>query len=327
MKLTKIVVALLLAVSLFVTDRYTSRESPQNVLVHNGGYTFNFSTIPLIPDYRSGTFRLSVTPPLAKDHRLTFYTTGPGRGLETELAAYTPTPPVIYDSVSGEYLTHLTVSHKGGREFVYFDVRDGDGAVVARVLDNGTYPFEVRYTGDVPSWVKLGRLILLFCAYLALAFVFLEGVAALRGAPVVTALASWSLSALLFLFAGGVFPFGMARNYYAYGDLWRGVPMGDDVTETGLVLVCLYLFMLVVITFGSLTRGRWGRDVYSGVAIGRLGMIAFFLLPVLFYMRNAIMPGPEILFVASSAFIVALILIYFWGVLTCDRNNTPVVGK
>ncbi|RME30701.1 MAG: hypothetical protein D6800_01625, partial [Candidatus Zixiibacteriota bacterium] len=74
-------------------------------------------------------------------------------------------------------------------------------------------------------------------------------------------------------------------NYFAFGGYWEGVPFGHDATDNKTQLLFLYLLFATLSGLGTLSRGRWGRDIVSpktlaGIAVGSFAVMLFiYLIP------------------------------------------------
>ncbi len=82
----------------------------------------------------------------------------------------------------------------------------------------------MRFKGDVPPWVLIPHIIAMFLAMM------LSTRTAFEGFAPVPNLKKYSIWTLAVLFIGG-FPLGFAMNWYAFGQMWGGIPFGNDITD------------------------------------------------------------------------------------------------
>ena len=128
-------------------------------------------------------------------------------------------------------------------------------------------PAVVRFKGDVPGWVLLTHIVLLFGAL----FVGMRAVfSAVLGHKVKTL--AWVTFVLIF--AGGLI-FGPIVQKYAFGAYWTGWPFGGDLTDNKTTVMALGWLVAVWMLRGrdGERRGRWW------VAAATVLMFAVYLIP------------------------------------------------
>jgi hypothetical protein len=82
----------------------------------------------------------------------------------------------------------------------------------------------IRFKGDVPIVVLIPHIIAMFAAMILSTRTAFEGFVK---EPKLGKLTYWTL---VILFIGG-FPLGFAMNWYAFGQMWGGIPFGNDITD------------------------------------------------------------------------------------------------
>lgn len=82
----------------------------------------------------------------------------------------------------------------------------------------------IRFKGDVPLWVLIPHIVAMFGAMLLSTRTALE---VFNKPAKYIKLTIWTL---VFLFVGG-FLLGFAMNWFAFGEMWGGFPIGNDVTD------------------------------------------------------------------------------------------------
>jgi hypothetical protein len=102
----------------------------------------------------------------------------------------------------------------------YIELQKGSTTTI--VPDGKTIP--IRFKGDVPLIVLIPHIIAMFAAML------LSTRTAFEGFVNIGNLKKFSTWTLIALFIGG-FPLGFAMNWYAFGEMWGGFPIGHDITD------------------------------------------------------------------------------------------------
>jgi hypothetical protein len=99
-------------------------------------------------------------------------------------------------------------------------------------------PIVVRYKGGVPSPILIPHIIIMFVAML---FSTLAGLMAVAKLPFYK---KYALLTLIFLTAGGMI-LGPIVQYYAFGDLWTGIPFGWDLTDNKTLIAFIFWILAV----------------------------------------------------------------------------------
>jgi len=114
-------------------------------------------------------------------------------------------------------------------------------------------PVTIRFKGNVPEFVMIPHILLMFVAML---FSTLAGLMALGRHPLYK---KYTYLTLVFFVAGGIV-LGPVVQYYAFGDLWTGIPFGWDLTDNK-TLIALAFWVLAVIM-----NRKKERPVYTALA-------------------------------------------------------------
>jgi len=114
-------------------------------------------------------------------------------------------------------------------------------------------PVVIRFKGGVPGFILLPHILFMFIAML---FSTLAGLMSIIKYPLYKKYSVWTL---ILLIAGGAI-LGPVVQYYAFGDLWTGIPLGWDLTDNK-ILVALVFWILAVV----MNRKR-ERPIYSALA-------------------------------------------------------------
>jgi hypothetical protein len=116
-----------------------------------------------------------------------------------------------------------------GKVQYYFEITDSKGSKIYFEEE----PIVIRFKGDVPAFVLIPHIIFIF---LAMLFSTLAGLMSVIKYPSYKKFGNWTLILLL---AGG-FILGPLVQYYAFGELWTGVPFGWDLTDNKTLIALIF---------------------------------------------------------------------------------------
>lgn len=123
---------------------------------------------------------------------------------------------------------------EAGKLQYYFEITDSNGTVSYMKEQ----PVVVRFKGGVPAIVMIPHILIMFIAML---FSTLAGIMVIGKDPVFVRYARWTL----ILFTAGGMVLGPVVQWYAFGDLWTGIPFGWDLTDNK-TLIALVFWILAV---------------------------------------------------------------------------------
>jgi len=132
-----------------------------------------------------------------------------------------------------------------GKIQYYFEISDSKG--VHTFFRDA--PVVIRFKGSVPGFILLPHILLMFFAML---FSTLAGLMGIIRFPLYKVYSSWTL---ILLIAGGMI-LGPLVQYYAFGDLWTGIPFGWDLTDNK-TLIAVVFWILAVIMNRKQKRPVW----------------------------------------------------------------------
>jgi hypothetical protein len=124
---------------------------------------------------------------------------------------------------------------EAGKLQYYFEITDSNGTTIY-LKDK---PLIVRFKGGVPAFIMIPHILLMFIAML---FSTLAGLMAIGKDPVFRKYTNWTL----ILFTAGGLLLGPVVQYYAFGDLWTGIPFGWDLTDNKTLIAFIFWLMAVV---------------------------------------------------------------------------------
>ena len=100
-------------------------------------------------------------------------------------------------------------------------------------------PIVIRFKGGVPGFILLPHILFMF---LAMLFSTLAGLMSIVKFPLYKKYSLWTL----ILFIAGGMVLGPIVQYYAFGELWTGIPFGWDLTDNKTLIALLFWIMAVV---------------------------------------------------------------------------------
>jgi hypothetical protein len=139
------------------------------------------------------------------------------------------------DPEHGEFIAAVPQQPVAGKLQYYIEITDTTGSHTY-LKEN---PVIIRFKGGVPAFVLIPHILLMFIAML---FSTLAGLMAIVKYPMYKKYAFWTL---ILLIAGGMI-LGPVVQFFAFGDLWTGVPFGWDLTDNK-TLIGLILWILAVV--------------------------------------------------------------------------------
>lgn len=334
MKFVRIVLAVVLTAALLYVASINSRGRPEAYSQTHNDYTLQMTTVPKayetdtarIVTYFQGPFEPGVHPVL---RHAKF-----GQDATTPLYLYNTTPLELIDSLTGRYQYLMKAGLKGGRFLYYFQIRDNVGGLRAEFLhDDG--PFVTKYIGHVPTWIVISHIFLMFATVFFVVIGAIEGARLISGSGSVGSVAKAYFAAAICAFLGG-YPFGFPMNWYTFGTIWEGVPFGTDATDNKTQLLFVYLLMVTASSLGSLTKGKFGRDVFSPKVLGWLGALGFVVMLGIYLIPHSIQFSPELTKTVCWSFIGLMAAIYLGGWINTirasrnqgrSRKRKPPTGK
>jgi hypothetical protein len=165
----------------------------------------------------------------------------------------------VYPAGKG-FFAEVPQQPAAGKIQYYFEITDSNGTK--------TYlkesPVVIRFKGSVPVFILLPHILLMFIAML---FSTLAGLMSLGKRPSYKKYAVWTL----ILFVAGGIVLGPIVQYYAFGELWTGIPFGWDLTDNKTLIALLFWVLAVVM------NGKKERPLY--VALAALVLLIVYSIP------------------------------------------------
>jgi hypothetical protein len=111
-------------------------------------------------------------------------------------------------------------------------------------------PTVVRFKGDVPAWVLIPHILIMFIAMMMSTRTGIESLA--RG----TKTYQYAWITLITLFVGGLI-LGPVVQKYAFGEYWTGVPFGYDLTDNKTLIAFIFWAIAVWRLFRKPENRTW----------------------------------------------------------------------
>lgn len=116
-----------------------------------------------------------------------------------------------------------------GKLQYYYEITDSKGTTTY-MKEN---PIVLRFKGSVPALVMIPHILLMFVAML---FSTLAGLYAIGKNRLFRKYTNWTL----ILFTAGGLVLGPVVQWYAFGDLWTGIPFGWDLTDNKTLIAFVF---------------------------------------------------------------------------------------
>lgn len=125
-------------------------------------------------------------------------------------------------------------------------------------------PVVIRFKGGVPAYILIPHILIMFVAML---FSTLAGLMSIIKYPKYKKYGLWTL---ILLIAGGMI-LGPVVQYYAFGELWTGIPFGWDLTDNKTLIALLFWVLAVIM------NRKEERPFYT--ALAALVLLAVYSIP------------------------------------------------
>ena len=147
-------------------------------------------------------------------------------------------------------------------KLMYFVYLEKEGQKVSLTHE---IPVILRYKGDVPPWILIPHIIIMFIAILFSNLSAME-VLTKRGHPYLS-----MLSTIALLFLGGLI-LGPLVQKYAFGEFWAGIPFGYDLTDNKTLIAMLgWLF--------AWWKNRKEKNQLGWIVFASILTLAVYLIP------------------------------------------------
>jgi hypothetical protein len=145
------------------------------------------------------------------------------------------------------YLT-INLPHQPPAGKLIYQIDLSDGVNTVTIPQNE--PLIIRFKGDVPIYVIIPHVILIF---LAMLFSTRTGLEIFNNEPNYKKLSYWTFGLLIL---GGMI-FGPIMQKYAFGAFWTGVPFGIDLTDNKTLIAVIGWVIALIALRKTAHPKRW----------------------------------------------------------------------
>ena len=320
MKIIRYILSIVITIGLLYLARTNSRGNPEFVTHTDNGYTFEYTDITKAFEKEAIKLSLKITGPIDENLRPVLRSLKQSQDINTDPKKYAAIPMNPNDSAENIYYAQLTAGEKGSRQLYYFEIRDYVGGRPAVFYNPSGNPFVLKSIGHVPGLVLFLHIFCMFASVFFITLGAIKGIELLQDKNKKRPLVITFALAALFAFLGG-YPFGFMMNHYAFGTIWEGVPFGTDATDNKTQTLFVYLLFIVFAGLGTLTRGKFGKDIFSAKTLGGLGIFGFFLMIAINLIPHSIQFEPNLTKVVCWGWIALIAIIYLVGLFTSIRKK------
>lgn len=136
--------------------------------------------------------------------------------------------PVMMDREGQDITAKLPHQPPAGKLLYHITLLSGDQSVLIN-----TEPTVIRFKGDVPAWVLIPHIIIMFTAMMMSTRTGLEALTRKGKAY------KYALITMVTLFVGGLI-LGPVVQKYAFGAYWTGWPFGQDMTDNKTLVAFIF---------------------------------------------------------------------------------------
>lgn len=325
MGILRVTGALLLTVlMLFIASR-ASRGKPEFVSHSQNGYTFDMMTVPKHLEYDKARINVTITGPLSWSVRPVLRYARSGKDSLANWAEYNPHPIIMADSTTGSYFSEISTGQRGQRLQYYMQIVDRRDSVLATFMAPNEKPFVLKFIGDVPRIILISHIFFIFATVFCVAMAAIHAIPVLRKGASPCVMLRYLMWGAIFTFIGG-YPFGFPMNWYAFNGIWEGVPFGTDATDNKTQLLLVYLLFATAIGLGTVSKGKYGRDVFSSRMIGWFGLGSLAVMLFIYLIPHSIQFSASLTYTFCYSFIGLWALVYL-AAWIASRKKPPVLER
>lgn len=321
MKILRYILAFVITIGMLYIARTNSRGHPEFYSHTENGYIFDYTAASKSMENDSFRLSIKITGPFDEKVKPVLRSLKKEQDLSTDPKKYGTIVLKPDDSLENVYFTILNTGDKGGRQLYYFEIRNNVGGRLAYFTDPLGDPFVLKFIGHVPAFVLYSHIFFMFATVFLISLGAIKGIELIQNKIGIRSLVVTYTYAALVTFLGA-YPFGFMMNHYAFGTIWEGVPFGTDATDNKTQLLFVYLLFMVLAGLGSLTHGKFGKDVFSSKTLGVLGLLGFFLMLGIYLIPHSIQFEPFLTKAVCWGWIGLVAIVYLIGWLTSRKKRS-----
>lgn len=246
MKFWKIAAAVVFTLLMLVFTRNTNAVRSKHRIINQQGILIDHQTvpkqvgdeIPVISARVKGASEVRLVYKIGLDGE---YQTVAMIPKPTETNVYQATIPLHPKGIKAWYYLEAVATNELG-EVVVTQPEKNQGQIE---------PIKLKFEGDVPIYIILAHVLLVFGAILCSALALFSAIDVKRGKRTVGQSVKYTLWTLILMFLGFV-PIGIAMNYFAFGAIWEAFPFGWDVTDNKSQIIMLFWLITLILVKGTL---------------------------------------------------------------------------
>jgi len=178
---------------------------------------------------------------------------------------------------SYEYTALLENLGKGLALEYYIRLEDNSGINAAAMLPSVSY-YSLRFEDESSVLSHAAHILAMFLQILFLVLVLLTSMENLYDYDSNNRFGKQCLWLTIFLFVG-FFPLGILLEYQTNGNLWSGIPLGRDITQSAALIMFLYWFVVTILMKGTAFSSEPSKNILKPIGI-RICTILGFVISV-----------------------------------------------
>lgn len=234
--------AFVITISAAVYQRHTGPTYPKEINVNLNGKEYELQLVRSLALDRPSEVKLNITDP-SISARLFFKKFKTSEDYQVTSFEYRNVQK------NEGFYAEVPKQPAAGKIQYYIELTDSDSTK--------TYfreePVVIRFKGGVPAYILIPHILIMF---LAMLFSNLAGVMSIVKYPQYKKYGVWTLALLII---GGMI-LGPLVQYYAFGELWTGIPFGWDLTDNKTLIAVIFWIFAVYM------NRKHDRPVYIALA-------------------------------------------------------------
>jgi hypothetical protein len=313
----RILIALILTAALLRIARTTSRGHPEFITHTENGFTFEMTTVPKAPENGKARIDVTIKGPMTDSLQPMLYPYAEDSADET-VSGMEAIPLWLSDSTKGSYYAEIAAGVRGSAFKYSIQIFDENDRPVASFKQADGSPFVTKSIGEVPKPVLIGHIGFMFATVFCVAMATTFALSALFGKGRIRPVVLFMFLAAAFTLIGG-FPYGFAMNWYAFHTIWEGIPFGTDATDNKTQLLLVYLILAAISGLGTLTKGKFGRDVFGATGLAILAVVSFVLMLGIYLIPHSIQFSAATTYGVCCSFMAVCVIVYLVGFFASRR--------
>jgi hypothetical protein len=167
---------------------------------------------------------------------------------------------VVFKKEGENYIAKLPNQPAAGKLMYYINIKTANSSI--DVEKNS--PIVIRFKGDVPAWILIPHILFMFLA------MFFSNLSGILAATKMDYYLRYTYITFALLAIGGMV-LGPIVQYYAFGELWTGVPYGWDLTDNKTLIAFVFYIIAVL--------GQLKKDRAYLIVIAAVVMLIVFSIP------------------------------------------------